>query len=395
MEDGVSIIIPTYNGGEIFRKTLEIITSQNFSDEIDLVVIDSGSSDETVLVAESAGAKVLRIENKEFHHSRTRNSALQLAKFEKIVYLVQDAIPVSEKWLSLLCESLDQKDVVSVSVRQIPHADADVFARFQVEFHGEYLGNKPHLQQVESPETFRNLSYDEALHTIRHDNVCSIYRRKLLECYPFPDVEFAEDMAWAHAMLLRGFKLLYDPRIVVSHSHNRPPDYRFKRSIVESIACAKILGRVNKDISYLSVSDIVNIRDNLKDFSLHLKKQFNKQAGLYRHNFDIARFYFLGRKFVPYLEKIRNLSRKIMCPSENDCNPLRVQQDLSNHIRFVMSMIVGRYTLSSADDYTYCVDQVTATALGRVYGEFYSGHMLKGVVPREVDDLIRPYLKGV
>ncbi len=271
MTDGVSIIIPAYNGGETFSQCLDGIKSQEFSGHIDLVVVDSGSTDGSVELARGAGAKVSCIENKDFHHSKTRNSALKLAQFDKIVFLVQDAIPVSTQWLSQLCAALDQEDVASVSCRQIPHTDADISARFEVEFHGEYLGAEPYLKYIESPDKFCNLSYDDALHLIRHDNVCSIYRRNLLERYPFPDVEFAEDMAWAHAMLLRGYKILYDPRISVRHSHNRPPEYRFKRSIASSIACAKILGRVKEDITYLSVSDLIDISENFRIFQMILK----------------------------------------------------------------------------------------------------------------------------
>jgi len=395
MGEGVSIIIPVYNGGETFCRCLASIKKQDFSDKIDLVIVDSGSTDESVEVAIRAGAKVSCIENKDFHHSRTRNNALQLAEFEKIVYLVQDAIPVSTKWLSQLCAALDQEDCASVSVRQIPHADADAMARFEVEFHGKYLGDEPYLKYVKSPDKFDNLSYDEALHTIRHDNVCSIYRRNLLERYPFPEVEFAEDMAWAHAMLLRGYKILYDPRIIIRHSHNRPPEYRLKRSVVNSIACAKILSRVKEDISYLSVTDLVAIKDNIEKYSNDLKRKLVVQNGSYLKNIDIAHYYLMLRKYIPFLKKVRHLLSKTMHQSAKDCHALRLQQANCDHIRFVMSMITIDYALSSVNDYTYYIDQITAAVIGRLYGELYSGHMLKRVVPRDVDDLVRPYLGGV
>lgn len=395
MGDDVSIIIPVYNGGETFIRCLDGINSQEFSGNIDIVIVDSGSTDGSIEAAKRAGARVSCIENKVFHHSRTRNSALQLAKFENIVYLVQDAVPVSAKWLSQLCESLNQEDVASVSVLQVPHPDAEVMARFEVEHHGEYMGEKPHIRYVESPDKFINLSYNDALYTIRHDNVCSIYRRKLLEQYPFPDIEYAEDMAWAHSMLLRGYKILYNPTIAVSHSHNRPPEYRFKRSMVNSIACAKILGRVIEDISYLKVSDVVETRDILLNFSTELKKQFHVKPILYQQHINIARFYFLLRKFVPILKKLRQVSRKVLFQSDNSRSPMHLQQAYSKHIRFVMSLIVSRYPLSSFDDYSYCVDQITASTIGRFYGEFYSGHMLKGAVPLEVEELVQPYRQGV
>ena len=267
--------------------------------------------------------------------------------------------------------------------------------RFEVEFHGEYMGNKPYLKYVESSDTFNNLSYDDALHKIRHANVCAIYRRNLLERYPFPDVEFAEDMAWAHAMLLRGYKVLYDPRIIIRHSHNRSPEYRFKRSIVNSIACAKIMGRVQEDISCLAVTDLINTADNIQKYSNDLKRRWAMQTGFHAPKIEIARYYLMARKYVPFLKKMYGLLRRNIWQLEVDTNALRLQQTYSSHISFVTSMITGRYALTSFDDYAYCVDQVTATTLGRLYGELYSGHMLKGAVPREVEDLVGPYLGGV
>ena len=395
MSENVSIIIPVYNGGKTLISCLDAIKNQEFTGEKDIIVIDSGSTDGSIDAAKRAGASVSCIENKEFHHSRTRNAALSLAKYEKIVYFVQDAVPVSNQWLSGLCKSLDLKDVASVSVRQIPHADADAYARFEVEFHSEYLSEKEHLKYLDSLIKFKDLSYDDALHKVRHDNVCSIYRRSLLVQHPFPDVEFGEDMAWAHEMLLSGYKILYEPKVAVFHSHNRPPEYRFKRSVVNSIACSKILGRVKDDISYLSVSDVIEIRDKLMHFSMDLKNNFAKQGGLRQLNVDTFQLYFLARKFIPYFRKIIRLFGQDISPSRNLCRHDYLQQAFRNNISFLASMISRRYAISSVKDYSSCVDQITATTIGRMYGELYSAYMLRGAVPNVIEDLVQPYLKGV
>ena len=66
----------------------------------------------------------------------------------------------------------------------------------------------------------------------------SIERSGLLKV-PFPEVDFAEDMAWAQKNLLMGHKILYNPRIQVKHSHNRPPQYAFRRQIINSLLVRK------------------------------------------------------------------------------------------------------------------------------------------------------------
>ena len=185
-----------------FLKCLEKISQQHYSGETQLIVVDSGSTDGTPEAAEEFGALVKRIDKKEFHHARTRNQALASAKFNKVIYTVQDAIPCSNAWLSDLEQSLNENgDVVAVYTDQTPHEDASLYARFDIDYLSKGMGQEPTIQSIESPEQFRNLPYDEAYRAIRLDNVCAIYRKELLFKIPFPEVDFAEDLAWAHEIL--------------------------------------------------------------------------------------------------------------------------------------------------------------------------------------------------
>ena len=74
MKKGISIVIPTYNGGRIFAECLQKIKRQKYAGEIQLIVIDSGSNDGTPDLAENVGAIVKRIDHKEFNHAKTRNT---------------------------------------------------------------------------------------------------------------------------------------------------------------------------------------------------------------------------------------------------------------------------------------------------------------------------------
>ena len=94
---GVSIIIPTLNGGTRFLKCLNQIRAQKYSGKVELIIVDSGSNDGTCEAAESFGAIVKRIDKKEFNHSKTRTEAVAIASQEKIILMVQDAVPVDER----------------------------------------------------------------------------------------------------------------------------------------------------------------------------------------------------------------------------------------------------------------------------------------------------------
>ena len=161
MNDGISIIIPTYNGGSIFCKCLERINQQDYTKKIQLIVVDSGSTDGTPELAQKAGALVKKIDKSEFHHAKTRNEALYLAKFDKVVYTVQDIIPCSETWLSDLERSLIETGVAAVYTDQAPHDDANLYARYETECIKNFRGEEPVIQHLESPEYFEQLSYEK------------------------------------------------------------------------------------------------------------------------------------------------------------------------------------------------------------------------------------------
>ena len=397
MFSGVSIIIPTYNGGSLFHRCLEKIKSQDYVGEIQLVVIDSGSTDGTPEIAENSGAVVKRIKQENFNHSRTRNEALALAVHDKVVFMVQDAIPVANNWFTSLVSSLEQEQIAAAYVQQVPHDDADIYARYEVESHNEYLGKEPVVQSINSAEAFAKLSYDEALRLVRFDNVCAIYRKHLLEKNPFPDIEFAEDMAWAHSMILQGYKILFQPQIVVSHSHNRTPEYRFRRAIADSRACAQILGVVRDDLSCFNSKDLRALHKSIQAYA----ESFQNESSAGEETRDNT------NTFIQTLTKMVwciPVSRKNMVSILNRLAPARikkkvmyeaVEQALKQHISFTISMLIKRYQLTSKHEILKCIKQISSSTVGRIYGEVYASYLLKGNVPDEIEGLVRPYMDGV
>ena len=203
---GISIIIPTCNGGRIFSRCLKMIGQQDYSGQIQLIILDSGSTDGTVASAEREGALVKKIDRERFHHARTRNEAVFLADFDRIVFTVQDAVPCSQSWLSELERSLFESGVAAVYADQIPHDDASPYARFEAESISKARGQVARIQSIDSLDAFNEMPYEQAYRAIGLDNVCAIYSKELLINTPFPEVDFAEDMAWALKNMLLGYK---------------------------------------------------------------------------------------------------------------------------------------------------------------------------------------------
>src|SRR5271170_6258104 len=68
----VSVVIPTLNGGRLFAEVMDGLCRQKFVGAVEILVIDSGSTDGTVGVALAAGARVAEIPQAEFDHGLTR-----------------------------------------------------------------------------------------------------------------------------------------------------------------------------------------------------------------------------------------------------------------------------------------------------------------------------------
>ena len=398
MKKGISIIIPTYNGGRIFSKCLEMIGQQDFGGDTQLIIVDSGSTDGTIELGERAGALIRKIDKKKFHHANTRNEAVLLADFDNIVFTVQDAVPCSKSWLSELERSLYETDVAAVYTDQIPHDDAIPYARFEIESIGRARGREQKIQQIESLEAFQEMPYDEAYRTISLDNVCAIYRRDLLINIPFPEVDFAEDMAWAFKNMLLGHKVLYNPNIKVRHSHNRSPEYLFNRQVINSSWCAKIMNRVEDDLSFLTTRDLMVLTGRFERFVNRLRSDSvgdRKPGDIDMKSspqiIDRIRKRFSLRNRMKYL-----LIDQFGKYSLNQSAKLRmIEQQVEDGIRDVSSLIAKKYKVTVEEGLLEVIDLSAANVLGRVYGESYASRMLAGKISPQFETFIKPYMGGV
>ncbi|MDW7684980.1 MAG: glycosyltransferase family A protein, partial [Bacillota bacterium] len=129
-----SVVILTKNAGPEFSTILEMVRKQKVQSQVEIIVIDSGSSDHTLTISRKFKARILQIQPAEFSHGGTRNLGIRLAKGEFVVLLVQDAIPFNNHWLQALLDNLknDQK-VAGVYSRQIPRPDCNIFTKHALE----------------------------------------------------------------------------------------------------------------------------------------------------------------------------------------------------------------------------------------------------------------------
>ena len=207
----ISVVIPVKNGGADLVRCLERISRQRVDEPVEVVVVDSGSSDGSAARAVSLGAQLHAIAPDEFHHGRTRNLGAHAARGETLVFTSQDAYAADDTWLALLTAPLRGDDsIAGVYGRQLPHENATPPERYFLDF---LYGPNPRVQRLEEGA---ELSFEATLFS----NVNSAMPRELWEAFPFADdIVMSEDQEWSRRVLRAGHGLVYEPGAAVHHSH--------------------------------------------------------------------------------------------------------------------------------------------------------------------------------
>ena len=112
-----SIIIRAYNEATHLPRLLEGISQQTIKD-VEVILVDSGSTDATVSIAESLGARVVKIPAEEFTFGRSLNFGIQAAKHEFVVIASAHVYPVYPDWLECLLRPFDDDRTAVVYGKQ-------------------------------------------------------------------------------------------------------------------------------------------------------------------------------------------------------------------------------------------------------------------------------------
>ncbi|MBC9936593.1 MULTISPECIES: glycosyltransferase family A protein [unclassified Leucobacter] len=218
----LTVAILTYNGEDYLRQILESLRRQSYSHSIDVLIIDSGSTDATLdIVAEFDEARLVRIPNGEFGHGRTRNLAARLATGEVIAYLTHDAVPMHTHWASeMVAPFAYSARIVAVMGKQVPRSNCFPLLKYEINAVFSGLGSDLGTTLYELHESDRA---DEGLQAAKafYSDVNSAARREfLLNTIPYRDVRYAEDQLFGLDLLKAGYLKAYAPGAAVEHSND-------------------------------------------------------------------------------------------------------------------------------------------------------------------------------
>jgi rhamnosyltransferase len=215
-----SIVIPTKNGEKWIDDCLKSVFSQRSKAPFEVVIVDSGSSDRTLEIARKYPVRLETIPAQDFHHARTRNYAASLTTGKYLVLLSQDAIPASSQWLAAMLQNFDDPKVGAVYGQQIPTKGSSP------ERHSTLNTMYGDERLVKEPASKAALGYKY----YHFSDANAAISRKVWEMTRFPDdLKVFEDLGIAKRILDSGWKIVYEPRACVIHSHNHSTLQLFQR----------------------------------------------------------------------------------------------------------------------------------------------------------------------
>ena len=232
----VSVIIPTLNAGEEFAALLSSLRSQRGIEKIEIIVVDSGSSDQTVVLAREYAAQVLEIPPQDFSHSFARNHGARAAKGNYLLFMTQDALPGSSTWLAEMLLALRENRAIAASCAETPRTDTDLFYQTISWSHYRFLEIEHGDRVMTWPQS---TDYDSLRKNCQLCNVACLIDRKIFADYEFR-YDYAEDLDLGMRLVQDGKRLLLLSSTPVIHSHHRPPYYYLRRGYVDTIWLSKL-----------------------------------------------------------------------------------------------------------------------------------------------------------
>jgi rhamnosyltransferase len=224
----VSVVIRTLNEETYLRELLTAIHRQEQTDfSVEVVIVDSGSTDRTLEIAESFGARITTIQKSGFTFGRSLNLGCDFANGDIFVLISGHCIPVNNDWLANLIAPLMSGDAGYSYGRQR--------GRNSTKYSERQLFDKyfPASSRLQTEEFFCN-------------NANSAILKSVWEKYSFnEEVTGLEDMYLSKQYVADRGVIAYVAEAPVFHIHNESWSQTKRRYEREALALQVIMPEVH------------------------------------------------------------------------------------------------------------------------------------------------------
>lgn len=229
MSPTCSIVIRTLNEARYLGEALEAIARQDYPAPCrEVLVVDSGSTDQTIEIAQAHGCRLVHIKREEFSFGRSLNLGCEQAKGQFLVFVSGHCVPTNPQWLwELLLPFRDEKVAVTYGRQQGgPATKFSEHCLFEKYFPA--AGDGGHQAPF-----FCN-------------NANSAFRRSAWLEHRFDEtLTGLEDMHLARKLWSVGHRVVYAPRASVFHYHHEKWRQVMRRYEREAIALHRIMPEIH------------------------------------------------------------------------------------------------------------------------------------------------------
>jgi rhamnosyltransferase len=223
----ISIIIRTYNEERYLDHLLKSISKQKIiKHTLEIILVDSGSTDSTLLIAKSYNCKIKHIKKAQFSFGRSLNLGCQSSNGEILIFISGHCIPVDEYWLLNLINPIIFNNISLTYGKQIGGKNSK-FSEKQI--FKKYFPNESKLPQ----------------NNFFCNNANSAILKTAWEKFKFDeDLTGLEDMHIAKSLFNNEMLIGYVSNSVVYHLHHENWIKIKNRYEREAIALQKIMPEV-------------------------------------------------------------------------------------------------------------------------------------------------------
>jgi glycosyltransferase involved in cell wall biosynthesis len=213
----VSIVIRLYNEEKHIAQLLEGIAHQSLKD-LEIILVDSGSTDRTLEIASHYPVQVVHIQPKDFTFGYSLNQGIAHSHGDLIVIASAHVYPVYPDWVECLLAPFADLQVALTYGKQRGNS-LNKFSEQQI-FHHWY----PDYSQPHQPYPFCN-------------NANAAIRRSLWESFHYDEtLSGLEDLEWAQRIMAQGYAINYVTEAEVVHIHEETPQAVYNRYRREAMA---------------------------------------------------------------------------------------------------------------------------------------------------------------
>ncbi|MCR5324808.1 MAG: glycosyltransferase [Lachnospiraceae bacterium] len=166
--------------------------------------------------------KIIYIKRKDFGHGRTRQEAMDSSKYDHVLLITQDAVPVNDMLTANLYAALENEDAACSYARQEAYSYANEVEKLYRRF------NYPAMSRSKTASDLEKTG----IKTFFCSDVCCMYKHDIFDSLGGFDVslKFNEDSIFAFHAIKGGYSVEYAADAIVYHSHNDALIKQFRRS---------------------------------------------------------------------------------------------------------------------------------------------------------------------